>query len=45
MSRLFDRLGQLSLVFGACSCLAARSDLSMVGRETGEGVYVFIVNF
>lgn len=45
MSGPFDRFGQFSLVFSTCPRLSTRPDLSMVCREAGEGVNVFVIDF
>lgn len=45
MPGAFDGAGQLSLVFGARSCLTAGTDFSMIGGKPGQGIRVFMINF
>lgn len=45
MSSTFDRFRQPALVFCACSGLPTRSDFTVIRRESGQRVNVFIINF
>src|SRR3990172_13091951 len=44
MAGLFDCRGHDALVFGACTRLAARTDLAVFGDIAPEQVHLFVVN-